>query len=119
MTTSGYWPARFGALDSLMPRAPWHIVQFSASVAPWPTDAPLPGRAMLRSRTTSVDCGGVGPVGADDQLPGTPAARQMPAHRPCAVKSPCTDGSQTKPISSDASVSPTSETTLQRTHGLP
>ena len=27
------------------------------------------------------------------QLAGTPAARQMLAHRPCAVKSPCTEGS--------------------------
>jgi hypothetical protein len=49
---------------------------------------------------------------------GTPAARQMLAHSPCAVKSPCTDGSTTKPTSTDASVSPISDPTLQRNHGL-
>ncbi len=37
-----------------MPCAPWHIVQFSAKVAPRPTASLLPARAMLRSSTTLV-----------------------------------------------------------------
>ena len=37
---------------------------------------------------------------------GTPAARQMLSQRPLAVKSPCSEGSQTKPTSRVATVSP-------------
>src|SRR6476661_1526120 len=106
MTTSEYWPARFGALEVLMPWAPWHIVQFRARVAPRPTEAVPPTRAMLRSSTTLVACGTIFASAAPpDQAVGTPAARQMLAQRPCAEKSPGTDGSHTKPTSKDTTVS--------------
>ena len=46
---------------------------------------------------------------------GTPAARQMAAQIPCALKSGCADGSHTNPTSSVTSVSTTSEITLHCT----
>src|SRR6478752_10821150 len=120
MTTSGYWPARFGASEPLIPCAPWHIVQLSASVAPRPT-ASLPlARAIDRSRTTSVDTGGAARAAsvAAAQLEGAPAARQMLAQSPCALKSACADGSQRKPTSIATTVRATRTPTLVRTHGL-
>src|SRR6478672_5355162 len=120
MTTSGYCPARLGASEPLCPWAPWHIVQLSASVAPRPT-ASLPlGRAIERSRTTSVDTGWASRAAsvAEPHVEGAPAARQMLAQSPCALKSACADGSQRKPTPIAPTVRATRTPTLVRTHGL-
>src|SRR6186713_707774 len=118
MTTSGNWPARFGEFDWLAPCAPWHIVQFSASVPPRPTASLLPARPIAGSSTTLVDIGVAFAAAPVDHDAGTPAARQIAAHNPCAVKSWCIDGSTTKPTSIDTSAIAISEPTLQRNQGL-
>src|SRR3982751_6569864 len=99
MTTSGYCPARFGMPLSLIPCAPWHMLHcWIAIVAPRPLASADPERAMACVSTTLVVR-----RPAFDELVGarhslaTPAALQMPSQTPLAVKSPCTDGSQTKP----------------------
>jgi hypothetical protein len=56
--------------------------------------------------------------GAALHVAGTPAARQMLFHRPCAEKSPWTAGSNKKPTSSEATVSTTSHTRLRRNQAL-
>src|SRR6476660_4282760 len=94
------------------------MVQLSASVAPRPTADCPPARAIVRSSTTSVDGK---PAAVEALLPqalGTPAARQMLAQSPCAVKSRCTEGSHTKPTRIEPIVSARTETTLHRNQGL-
>src|ERR1700682_340411 len=118
MTTSGYCPARFGALEMLIPWAPWHMVQFNASVAPRPTEASAPARAIVRSSTRVVDCGPDFTAASLLQDVGTPAARQMRTQRPCAEKSAWTEGSHTKPTSIDSTVRRMSDTRLRRNQGL-
>src|SRR6185436_12599735 len=120
MTTSGYCPARFGELPSLMPCAPWHMLHcWTAMVAPRPRASPLPERAIsLVSTTLVVPLLAFGHVLAELHSLGTPAARQMLSHMPLAVKSPCTDGNQTKLMSRPATVSPPRPRTLQRNQRL-
>src|SRR5688572_12455563 len=106
--TSAYWPARLGVLAALTPRAPWHIEHCCvASVPPRPTDSALPARAIARVSTTSVVRGPAFTSLPSLHADGTPAARQMASHRPLAVKSACTEGSQTKPTIREATVSAT------------
>ena len=117
--TSEYCPARFGASDRLIPSAPWHIVQFSAKVPPRPTASLGPPFAIERSSTTLVETTPALTFSLlSVHLDGTPAARQMLFHRPCAEKSLCTEGNQTKPTSIDTTVSATSAERLQRSQGL-
>src|SRR4029077_21018892 len=120
MTTSGYCPARFGELPSLMPCAPWHMMHcWTAMVAPRPTASPAPERAISLVSTTLVEpLLAFGHVLVGLHSLGTPAARQILSHMPLAVKSPCTDGNQTKPTSKAATVSPERPRTLQRNQRL-
>ena len=88
-------------------------------VAPRPTASPAPERAIsLVSTTLVVPLLDFGQLPAELHSLGTPAARQMLSHMPLAVKSPCTDGSQTKPTSRAATVSPPKPKTLQRNQRL-
>src|SRR6266550_1710512 len=120
MTTSGYCPPRFGELPSLMPSAPWHMLHcWIAMVAPRPMASPAPERFIsLVSTTLVVPLLAFGHVLVELHSLGTPAARQMLSQMPLAVKSPCTDGSQTKPTSRAATVSPLKPRTLQRNQRL-
>src|SRR6187455_136944 len=121
MTTSGYCPARFGELPSLMPCAPWHMLHcWTAMVAPRPRASPAPERVIsLVSTTLVVPLLDFGQLPVELHSLGTPAARQILSHMPFAVKSPCTDGSQTKPTSRAVTVSPPKPKTLQRNQRLP
>src|SRR4029453_17402733 len=118
MTTSEYCPARLGASESVWPRAPWHMVQLSARVAPRPTESVFEGVAIDLSSTTSVEVESAFPPDAALQVVGTPAARQMVAQSPSAEKSGWTEGSHTKPTSSDTKVRTASDRTLQRNQAL-
>src|SRR6476619_1475064 len=104
MITSGYCPARLGALAALTPRAPWHMVQFSrARAAPRPAASLAPARAISGSSTTLVP-GLRLTTSPPPHDAGTPAARQIASHKPLAVKSEWTDGRHAKPNSSDTPV---------------
>src|SRR3954451_5323277 len=120
MTTSGYCPARFGELPALMPCAPWHMLQcWTAIVAPRPRASPPPARVIsLVSTTLVVPLLAFGHVLVELHPLGTPAARQMLSHMPLAVKSLCTEGSQTNPTSRAATVSPPKARMLQRNQRL-
>ena len=105
-----------------MPCAPWHIVQFSASVAPRPTASAAPARAIGRSSTTFVEPAARlraavrSPPQAAGHAGGAADARPQALRR----RSRCaTTAASTKPTARSATtVSTSSAITLRRNHGV-
>src|SRR5689334_7149318 len=92
---------------------------WTAIVAPRPIDSVDPRVASSGVIRTRVEVGPAFTLCASGlHSLGTPAARQMLAHNPAAVKSRWTEGSTTKPIRNEITVRTHSQTTLQRNQPL-
>src|SRR6185312_5929874 len=101
--TAAYWPARLGEFAWLSPRAPWHIVQRSARVAPRPIDSALAPCSISDVTMTPLVLYVAGTTGSEAGASRTrPAALQMAFHTPWMRPPASSDGNQMKPTAAAA-----------------